>query len=46
MQSINPNRKPQIELHVIGALILAGWGALSLLVRIALSFDFLAELLP
>lgn len=46
MQSINSNRKPQIELHVIGALILAGWGALSLLVRIALSFDFLAELLP
>jgi hypothetical protein len=46
MQRINPNKPTQIELHVIGALILAGWGALSLLVRIALSFDFLADLLP
>jgi hypothetical protein len=46
MQRINPNKPTQIELHVIGALILAGWGALSLLVRIALSFDFLWDLLP
>ena len=46
MQRINPNKPTQIELHVIGALILAGWGALSLLVRIALSFGFLWDLLP
>ena len=46
MQQIRPNKPGQFELHVLGAIILAGWGAASLLLRIVISFDFIEGLLP
>lgn len=46
MQPMNANKQSQLELHVLGAIILAAWGAVSLLVRVVVSIEFFADLLP
>lgn len=46
MEQINSQKINQIELHVLGAIVLATWGAVSLLVRVIVSIGFIADLLP
>lgn len=46
MEPVNSQKLNQIELHVIGAIVLAAWGALSILVRVIISFEFIADVFP
>lgn len=46
MVTMNSNKPNQLELHIVGAIILGAWGALSLLVRVVVSIGFFANLFP
>lgn len=46
MKPVIPNSSRQPDLHVVGAIVLGAWGIASLLVRMIVSIDFFAELLP